>query len=263
MKKLLSAGVVLASTVFASAVLVAGCGSSSASSGSGSGAGQRTLNVFAASSLTESFQSLAKEFEAAHKNVDVTVNFGGSSTLVQQINEGAPADVFASADEKNMAKLVKAGNSAGDPRLFAKNTLEIAVPTGNPKKIKSFADLARNGVKVVVCAPAVPCGSATTKVEKATGITLKPKSEETNVKEVLAKVQANEADAGLVYVTDVRSAGNKVRGIEFPEASKAINSYPIVAVKNSKHADLATRFINYVRGAQGRKELEKVGFDVP
>ncbi|MGH3622593.1 MAG: molybdate ABC transporter substrate-binding protein [Sciscionella sp.] len=269
MKKLLSVGAVLAT-----AALVAGCGSSGQGSGSGdqgsgdqgSGdqAGDRTLNVFAAASLTESFQALGTEFEAAHKGVTVNVNFGGSSSLVQQIDQGgAPADVFASANQKNMDKLVQAGNNAGDPRLFARNTLEIAVPAGNPKKIKSFADLARSGVKVVVCAPQVPCGSATEKVEKATGTTLKPRSEETNVKQVLTKVQANEADAGLVYVTDVNSAGDKVAGITFPEASKAINNYPIVAVKGSKHAELAKEFIEFVRGAQGRAELEKVGFQAP
>jgi molybdate transport system substrate-binding protein len=254
MKKLSSAGALLAT-----AALVTGCGSS----GQGSGSDNQTLNVFAASSLTESFQALGKKFTAAHKGVTVNFNFGGSSSLVQQIDQGgAPADVFASANQKNMDKLVQAGNNAGDPRFFASNTLEIAVPAGNPKKIKSFADLARDGVKVVVCAPQVPCGSATEKVEKAAGIMLKPRSKETNVKEVLTKIQANEADAGLVYVTDVNSAGDKVAGITFPEASKAINNYPIVAVKGSKHAELAREFIEFVRGAQGRAELEKVGFQV-
>lgn len=252
MRKLLVSGAVLATVA-----LLAGCGSSAA------GDSARTVNVFAASSLTETFQVLEKKFEAANRGVDVKLNFGGSSSLVQQINQAGGADVFASANEKNMAKLVEAGNNAGEPQLFATNKLQIAVPKGNPKKIKSFADLSRPGTTLVVCAPAVPCGSATEKVEQATGVTLKPKSEEQNVKSVLGKVQANEADAGLVYVTDVASAGDKVDGIEFPEAAKAVNKYPIVTTKDSEQAELAGKFVALVRGAQGQAELRKAGFGIP
>lgn len=253
MRRLLASGAVLAC-----AALVAGCGSSGSAESGG-----RTLTVFAAASLTESFQALEKRFEAANPGVDVKYNFAGSSTLVQQINEGAPADVFASANEKNMDKLVQAGGNAGEPALFAKNTLEIAVPKGNPKKIDSFDDLTKRDVALVACAPEVPCGSATEKVEKATGVTLRPRSEEPDVKSVLSKVQANEADAGLVYVTDVETAGDQVQGVTFPEADRAINNYPIVTTKEAEQPDLAKKFIALVRGEQGRAELRKVGFDVP
>jgi molybdate transport system substrate-binding protein len=259
MRKLLASGVALTC-----AVLVAGCGSGSSGGGSGgSGGSGKTLTIFAASSLTESFQKLEKTFEQQNPGVDVKFNFGGSSSLVQQINEAGGADVFASANEKNMTKLVKAGNNAGEPALFVTNTLEIAVPPGNPKKITGFKDLSKAGTTLVVCASEVPCGSATKKLEKATGVTLKPKSEEQNVKSVLGKVEANEADAGLVYVTDVTSANGKVKGIEFPEADKAVNKYPIVATKDAKQPDLAKKWIALVRGPQGQAVLKKAGFEIP
>ena len=257
MKKAVVSGAVLG----AAALLASGCGT-----GQGGGAGENgktTLNVYAASSLKETFGVLEKEFESANQNVDVKFNFGGSSTLVQQINEGAPADVFASANEKNMDKLVQADGAQGKPTLFASNTLQIAVPKGNPKQIKTFKDLAKPDVTLVVCASEVPCGSATEEVEKATKVTLKPKSEEPNVKSVVSKVQANEADAGLVYVTDVKAAADQVDGVTFPEAQQAVNEYPIVATKNSQHADLAKKWVEFVLGEQGRAELEKAGFDVP
>ena len=142
----------------------------------------------------------------------MTFSFAGSSDLVTQLQQGAPADVFASADTKNMDKATADNLVQGDPVNFASNTLEIAVPPDNPAKITSFADLAEAGVKVVVCAPQVPCGSATQKVETATGVTLKPVSEENSVTDVLNKVTTGEADAGLVYNTDVKSAGDKVAG---------------------------------------------------
>ena len=250
------------------ALLVAGCGGSN---GSGSGATTSsapptqsgTLTVFAAASLTESFNALGKQFEAAHPGVHVTFNYNGSSTLVQQITQGAPADVFASADQTNMDKLVKAGLNGAAPQNFASNVLEIAVPPGNPKHITGFADLAKPGVAVVVCAAQVPCGSATQKVENATKVTLHPKSEEQDVKSVLTKIEANEADAGLVYVTDVTSAGDKVTGVPFPEADQAINVYPLVVVKGSKQAVLAGQFVAFVLGPQGRQELAKDGFHTP
>jgi molybdate transport system substrate-binding protein len=221
------------------------------------------LIVLAAASLTESFGALEKEFEAAHPGVDVKISFGGSSALVQQITNGAPADVFASADQKNMDKLTQASLTDGQPQIFAINKLEIAVAPGNPKKIASFADLAKDGTTVVVCAEAVPCGSATKKVEDATGTQLKPVSEEQDVKSVLNKVTSGEADAGLVYVTDVNSAGAKVEGVKFPEADKALNNYPIVAVKDAPQATLAKEFVDFVLSDQGKAALTKVGFQMP
>lgn len=247
-------------------LLLAGCGSSDEGASDQTGTPppeERTLTVLAAASLTDSFTALEKKFEAAHPGVDVKISFAGSSALVQQITNGAPADVFASADEKNMKKVTDAGLADGTPEIFATNQLQIAVPQDNPASIASFADLAKDGVVVVVCAPQVPCGSATEKVEQAAGITLKPVSEEQDVKSVLNKVRAGEADAGVVYVTDVNSAGDKVKGISFPESAEAINKYPIAALKDAPQADLAKEWVELVRGAEGKAELEKVGFVVP
>ncbi|TDQ04547.1 molybdate ABC transporter substrate-binding protein [Labedaea rhizosphaerae] len=247
--------------VLAAVAFAAGACTSSDAAQSGRTGGQ--LIVLAAASLTESFGRLEKQFEAAHPGVDVKISFGGSSALVQQIVNGAPADVFASADQKNMDKLTQAGLNDGPPRVFAVNELEIAVAPGNPKKIASFADLAKDGTTVVVCAEQVPCGSATKKVEDATGTRLKPVSEEQDVKSVLNKVTSGEADAGLVYVTDVNSARGKVDGVAFPEAGKALNDYPIVAVKDAPQAALAREFVDFVLGDQGKAALTGAGFRLP
>jgi molybdate transport system substrate-binding protein len=245
---------VVAAVVALGALSACGNGSS-ASSGAG-----KTLTVSAAASLTESFDKIKDEFMAAHPGTQVRVNYDGSSTLVQQITAGGPADVFASADQKNMAKLVKAKLADGTPQVFASNVLEIAVPPKNPQHIKTLKDLARPGTEVVLCAPQVPCGSAAKKVEQKAGITIKPRSEEQNVKAVLTKVRAGEADAGLVYVTDVLSAKGKVTGIKFPESSAAVNEYPISVVKGSKNASLAKQFIDFVRSAKGKAVLTSDGF---
>ena len=218
-----------------------------------------TLTVFAAASLTESFTALGKQFEAAHPGVTVKFSFAGSSALVQQLDNGAKADVFASADQANMDKATQGGVIDGQPTVFATNKLAIAVAPGNPKAIKSFADLNKTGLTVVVCAQQVPCGSATKKVEDNTKITLKPASEEQDVKSVLAKVQSGDADAGLVYVTDATSAAGKVDKVDFPEAAQAINNYPIAVVKGGQSA-LAKQFDDFVLGAEGKAELSKVGF---
>ena len=222
-------------------------------------AGGGTLTVFAAASLTESFTALGKEFEAQHSGVTVKFSFAGSSGLVQQLTNGAKADVFASADQANMDKAVQGGVIDGQATVFATNKLAIVVAPGNPKGIKSFADLNKAGLAVVTCAPQVPCGSATKKAETATGVTLKPKSEEQDVKQVLNKVQSGDADAGLVYVTDATSAAGKVDKVDFPQAGQAINSYPIAAVKGGQ-ADLAHQFEQFVLGTEGKNELTKAGF---
>lgn len=223
-----------------------------------------SITVFAAASLKSTFTELAEEFEAVNPGVTVELDFAGSSDLATQIIEGAPADVFASADEKNMAKLTDAGLSDVDaPVNFATNVLEIAVPPTNPAGIETFADLANPGVKTVVCAPEVPCGAATVTVEEATGVTLAPVSEESSVTDVLGKVTSGEADAGLVYVTDVIAAGDAVEGIEFPESSEAVNTYPIAVVKASKTADVAQAFVDLVTGSEGQKVLADAGFGTP
>jgi molybdate transport system substrate-binding protein len=222
-----------------------------------------TVTVFAAASLKATFAKIASEFEAANPGTTVTLNFAGSSDLVTQITQGAPADVFASADTKNMAKLADAKLIDGTAGNFATNVLQIAVPQANPASVSSFADLAKPGVKVVVCAPQVPCGSATGMVEKAAGTTLKPVSEESSVTDVLGKVTSGEADAGLVYVTDVRTAGDKVKGIPFSESDQAVNTYPIATVGSSKNKELAKAFIAMVTGSEGKKVLNDAGFGTP
>ncbi|MBP1134493.1 molybdate transport system substrate-binding protein [Arthrobacter sp. PvP023] len=222
-----------------------------------------TITVFAAASLKATFTTLADEFEKKNPGTTVTLSFAGSSDLATQISQGAPADVFASADTTNMAKLADAGLLDGAATNFATNVLQIAVPPSNPASIASFADLARPGVKVVVCAGQVPCGAAADAVEKAAGVTLAPVSEESSVTDVLGKVTSGEADAGLVYVTDVKAAGAKAKGIPFAEAGKAVNTYPIATVGASRNKQLAAAFVAMVAGADGRKTLADAGFGAP
>ncbi|GAA4728387.1 molybdate ABC transporter substrate-binding protein [Pedococcus ginsenosidimutans] len=233
-------------------------GSSSSSSSSGGPSGE--ITVFAAASLKKTFTRIGADFEKAHPGTKVTFSFAGSSDLVAQIQQGAPADVFASADTKNMDRVTADSLTAAPPVVFASNTLEIAVPKGNPAHIASLADLAKPGVKVVLCAPAVPCGSAAAKVEQAAGIDIEPVSEEQSVTDVLGKVTAGEADAGLVYVTDVKGASGGVQGITFAQSSAAENSYPIAALKASRNPALADAFVRAVTGDAGQQVLAAAGF---
>lgn len=220
-----------------------------------------TLNVFAAASLKATFDQLRTTFLAAHPKVDFPpITYDGSSTLVTEIQGGAPADVFASADEKNMDKVTDLVTGRVD---FATNTLQIAVAPGNPKHIESLADLAKPGVITVVCAPAVPCGTASQKALAKAGVTLKPASEEQNVTAVLTKVETGDADAGLVYQTDVNSADGKVMGVDFPEASEAVNTYPIAVLKDSRNAAAAQAFVDLVISPGGQQVLAGVGFGRP
>jgi molybdate transport system substrate-binding protein len=224
-----------------------------------------TVQVYAASSLTAAFTTLAIDFEKANPGVSVLNTFNGSSTLVTQIQNGAPADVFASADTANMEKLSTSGLVSATPDLFATNTMEIVVPKGNPAKITDFADLGKAGVKTVICAASVPCGAAALALEKLTGVTISPVSQELAVTGVLSKVSSGEADAGLVYVTDVKSAlpAGQVEGVTFAESPQVVNSYPIVALKNSKNPTAAQAFVDYVIGKTGQAVLKKDGFGKP
>ena len=222
-----------------------------------------SITVFGAASLTATFTTLAANFEAEHASVTVKTTFNGSAALVTQLQAGAPADVFASAVTANMQKLTGGGLIAGSPDSFATNVLTIAVPVGNPAKITSFADLARAGVKTVVCAPAVPCGAAAKAIEAATGVTIAPVSEENAVTGVLAKVQTGEADAGLVYVTDVKGAAGKVDGVTFAESATAVNTYPIGVLAASTNQKTAAAFVAYVLSATGQKVLRAAGFGAP
>ncbi|WP_314214777.1 molybdate ABC transporter substrate-binding protein [Pseudarthrobacter equi] len=242
---------------------LAGCAGSSApagGAGTSSDAAATTLTVFAAASLKSSFTELADTFEAQHPGTRVSVSFAGSSDLATQINQGAPADVFASADTKNMDKVTGAGLAGGEPRVFATNTLAIAVPAGNPAHVTGFQDLARDGLRLVTCAKQVPCGAAAATVAGKAGVTLRPVSEENAVTDVLGKVTSGEADAGLVYVTDVKSAGDKVDSIPFPEAAAAVNSYPITSLSGAKDKEAAKAFIDLVLGPGGQQVLAKAGF---
>ena len=248
--KLFASSLVLVLTLVA-------CGSSDDSSDSD------TIMVFAAASLKKTFTEIGEQFKTDNPGVSVEFNFAGSSDLVTQLTQGAQADVFASADTKNMDKAAAADLLDGKPVNFASNTLTIAVAPGNPKQIKSFQDLTKPGLNVVVCAPPVPCGSATQKVEEATGVNLAPVSEESSVSDVLNKVTTGEADAGLVYVTDAMGAGDKVAAVAFPEAAGAVNTYPIAALKTSKNPELARRFIAAVTGEAGQKTLTAAGFAKP
>jgi molybdate transport system substrate-binding protein len=245
--------------------LISGCGSSDkapASSSTTASAGAKII-VFAAASLKKTFTDIGEQFKTDNPGASVDFSFAGSSDLVTQLTQGAPADVFASADTKNMDKAAQGGLLAGDPVNFASNTLTIAVAPGNPKKIASFKDLTQQGLNVVACAPQVPCGSATQKVEQATGVTLNPVSEESSVTDVLSKVTTGQADAGIVYVTDAIGAGDKVAAVAFPEASGAVNTYPIAVLKGSKNPELAHKFVDLVTGAAGQKVLNAAGFAKP
>jgi molybdate transport system substrate-binding protein len=245
--------------------LLAGCAGGTGAAGSAAPPAPeaRTLTVFAAASLTEVFNELEPRFEQVHPGVDVVFNYGASSDLAQQIVNGGPADLFAAANTSTMKTVSDAGLLDGGSTVFATNVLEIVTPPGNPAGITSFADLARPGLKVVVCAPQVPCGAAADKIEQATGVTLNPVSEEPDVKSTLGKVTTGNADSGLVYATDVRAAGDDVQGIEFPEATQAVNSYPIAVIAKAPAADLARAFQELVTGAEGRAVLGSAGFGSP
>lgn len=238
---------------------LAGCGGASG----GTADGGTTVTVFAAASLKAPFTQLAEQFEADNPGTTVTLSFAGSSDLATQISQGAPADVFASADTTNMARLGDAGLVEGSPRGFATNVLTIVVPPANPASIGSFADLANPGVKTVICAAQVPCGAATKTLEQDTGTALQPVSEESSVTDVLGKVLFGEADAGLVYVTDAKAAGDKVREIPFPESAEAVNTYPIAAMRTSENKDAAAAFIAALTGSQGQQILRGAGFGTP
>jgi molybdate transport system substrate-binding protein len=227
-----------------------------------SAASSKELVVFAASSLSDTYTSLGKTFEAAHPGVLVKFSFGGSSTLVDQLKEGAPADVFASADRQNMEKATTANLISGVPSLFATNTLTLIVPTGNPAGITGL-DSSLDGKKLVVCADGVPCGSATTKLAKLLGVTLKPVSQETKVTDVRAKVESGQADAGVVYVTDAKASGSKVDTVAIKNADQVKNEYLLGVVATSKNSRLASQFVALVTGSDGQRTLSGAGFTLP
>ena len=220
------------------------------------------LRVLAASSLTETFTQLGHTFEQQHPGVKVTFSFGGSSGLAQQLVAGAPADVFAAASNATMKTVEDAHLAAGAPTTFARNRLDIAVPP-NSSKVTTYRDIVKPGVTLAVCAPEVPCGAAAQALFTATGLTPHPATEEQDVKSVLTKVELDEVDAGVVYVTDVRAAGDKVRSIVVPDVAQAIATYPLAALSGSKHHDLAQELVAFLSGPQGEQVLQAAGFLPP
>lgn len=219
--------------------------------------------VFAASSLTDAFTEMGEAFHTANPDATVTFNFAGSGDLVTQIGQGAPADVFVSADESNMTKLTDAGEAAGTPVAVAQNTMEIIVEAGNPKGITGLADLTDGDLIVVLCADTVPCGKNAAKVLTNAGVTVTPKSLEDKVKGVVTKVTTGEADAGIVFATDVLAAGDKAAGVEIPADVNVISKYPIVVTKEATNATAGQAFIDFVASAAGQAILAKYGFLAP
>ncbi len=244
-------------------LVLTGCGSAGAPTGGAtSSAESSTITVLAAASLTESFTRIGRDFEAAHPGRKVVFSFGSSATLATQITQGAPADVFAAASSVTMTAVTDAG-AATRPTTFASNTLEIAVPAGNPGKISGLADFADADKTIALCAPEVPCGAAAVTVFQAAGITPRPDTLESDVKAALAKVSADEVDAALVYTTDVRAGGADVEGIRFPEAASAVNAYPIATLSASTDASTARAFVDYVLSPPGQSVLTEAGFGKP
>lgn len=221
-----------------------------------------SLNVFAAASLTKAFDAAQRPLTAAHPGLSITYNFAGTSTLVAQIEQGAPADVFASADMANMTKLVDA-SLVEAPVVFARNKLEIAVAPGNPKHITGLADLARSGVSVVLEAPGVPAGDYTRGVLAQMHLSVTPRSLETDVKSALAKVTSGEADATVVYATDVVAAGAAVTGVVIPDAEQPSIMYPIAVVKASRNQAAAQAFVLSAVSGDVQKALAAAGFLPP
>lgn len=228
---------------------------------SSDGPGPGPIQVFAAASLTETFTEIGERFHQ-ETGVEVAFNFAGSSDLAAQLDQGAPADVFAAADEDTMDQIVDAGLTGSTPVSFASNTLTLVTPPGNPAGVTGLADLTGDDVVTVVCAPQVPCGAATQRLAAVAGVELSPASEESAVTDVLGKVRAGEADAGIVYITDAAVAAEDVEQIDLPESEEVVNHYPIATLESS--ADPAAQeFVAFVEGDQGQEVLREAGFGRP
>ena len=249
----------VATTVF----VLAGCASSAEPSPAQSDpALSGTVTVFAAASLTESFSEIEKQFEERNPGVDVVLNLGGSSTLAEQIVQGAPADVFAAANPQTMKTVVDA-SLATEQTIFVTNTLEIVVPAGNPGGVTGLADLARPELAIALCAQEVPCGAATEQAFAAAGLSAAPDTLEQDVKAVLTKVRLGEVDAGIVYRTDVKAAGGDVVGIPFDEAADVVNDYPISTLTDAPNPTVAKAFVEFVLSDAARSVFDEAGFGVP
>jgi molybdate transport system substrate-binding protein len=248
----------LAAALAAVALMLAGCGGDGEPSG-GTSASSGELKVFAAASLTAAFGELGEQFTATGGS-RVTFNFAGSQALATQIRQGAPADVFASADATSMDKV---GDLVATPRSFAGNLLQIVVEKGNPEGVKGLDDLARGDLKVVLAAEEVPAGGYAKQVLERAGLRVRPVSREDNVKAVVTKVALGEADAGIVYVTDVTAGGDKVEGVDVPAEQNVAATYPIATVNASRSQQRAQAFVDLVRSAGGQRVLQRFGFLPP
>ncbi|WP_233491246.1 molybdate ABC transporter substrate-binding protein [Blastococcus sp. TBT05-19] len=246
----------------AAAALVAGCGSSEGADVPDD-AVSGTLTVFAAASLTEVFTALGGRLEDANPALQVQFSFAGSSALATQISQGAPADVFASANEAQMAVVTDADLAEGETQVFTRNVLQIAVPAGNPAGISGLADFAREEPALAVCAAEVPCGAAAEDVFAAAGVTARPDTLEEDVRAALTKVELGEVDAALVYASDVAAAGDAVEGIAFPEAEQAVNDYPVCVLADAPNPAAARAFVDLVLSGEGRRLLTDAGFRAP
>jgi molybdate transport system substrate-binding protein len=244
-------------------VLLGGCGKSSPkATATAPSKWTGSLTVFAASSLTEAFNDEKRALTAAHPSLRLTYSFAGSSGLVQQITQGAPADVFASADEKNMQELVDAG-VVDTPRTLVRNKLEIVVQPGNPKHVAGLSDLGRSDLRVVLVDPTVPAGTYSQQALNRAGVTVRPRSQELDVKSAVARVTSGEADAAIVYATDVKAAGAKAAGVSIVEAQNVIATYPIAVVKASTHRAAAEAFVEDMVSGDGQEALTARGFIPP
>ncbi len=246
-------GLGLPIALIAALILLTTCGSDESADTSS------TLRVMAAASLTEAFTELESTYEKAHPDVDVTLSFDSSAILVEQLSQGLEADVLATADLRSMDDAVSAGLIRGDAEAFATNTLVIAVPAGNPAGIDGVDDLV--DTDFAVCVPAAPCGDATQRLFTLDRFSGKPAPEEENVKGVLTKVTAGEVDAGLVYASDARAAGDEVDVVRAKNASEVVNGDPIAAVRGSADADAANDWIALVTGPDGQRIFESHGFE--
>ncbi len=255
------AGAVLASLALLSGCAAAPAAPSVAPSGSAPGTVAGEITVFAAASLKGAFTDISTEFGKRHPETTVTFSFDGSNSLVDQLDGGARADVLATADQPNMDRAVSS-QLVAPPQRFATNVLTVVTPPDNPGQIAGF-DSSLDGKRLVICAPAVPCGNATAKLAQASGLTLKPVSEESKVTDVLGKVTSGEADAGLVYTTDAAGAGAKVKTFPIANADLAKNDYPIAVVDKAGNKAGGEAFSAFVRSAEGQAILATYGFGKP
>jgi molybdate transport system substrate-binding protein len=223
----------------------------------------QSVNVFAAASLTESFTAIGAATGIARPDLTVRFNFAGSSTLVRQISDGAPADVFAAADEATMQQLADAGEVAGAVHIFATNRLAIAVPPGNPQHIAALVDLGRNGLTLALAAPGVPAGKYAAAAFAKAGVPVPSASQEPDVRAVLNKVALGEADAGIVYVTDVRAAAGRIEAVTIPTQDNVVARYPIAVLRHAANTAGAAAFVAFVLSDAGQQYLARYGFSPP